>query len=458
MQLTRELIHKYNIDGPRYTSYPTAPVWNNDLDASRYIKILKEATVQELSLYIHIPFCVKRCLYCACNVVIKNQQTAVADEYLDYLEQEIILVTNALPSRPLIKQIHLGGGTPTFLTIGQLTSLHKLIEKYFILQLDEYAIEIDPRSVDKAKIQHLKTLGFNRLSFGVQDFATRVQKEIRREHSFAEVLELFNISRQANFQSINLDLIYGLPYQTVETFNETLDKVSMLKPERIALYSYAYVPWIHKHQTAMNQDMTPAPAEKVSIFLQARNSFLEQGYVAIAMDHFALKDDSLAQAYGDGSMKRNFMGYTTLATDNYLGLGVSSIGYINQHFIQNIKQLDAYYSSLSENKVATARGYSLNNDDIIRQWVIMTLMCSLQLRKQDFYSKFNQVFDTYFAAELLALESLIAENFIINASDHLQVTGLGKTFVRNICMIFDSYLKSSKPSGGQQPRVFSKTI
>ena len=454
--LTKELISKYDEAGPRYTSYPTAPVWNSDFDSSKYVDTLEKFSrnPKPLSLYVHIPFCQKRCLYCACNVLIRKPNPAVGEDYIRYLGIEMELIKNRLGFKPTIQQIHIGGGTPTFLTDDQLSKLCLLLDQTFDMQtVQEKSIEVDPRSVDSKRIQTLHRLGFNRLSFGIQDFDEQVQQAVGRRQLFSDVQTLFEAARSCGFTSINCDLIYGLPSQTILRFGETIKKILDLNPDRIALYSFAHVPWIHSHQKLLNQNNFPSSDEKISLFLHARDQLLMNGYTAIAMDHFALEKDELSVAYREGRLKRNFMGYTTLTTQNYLGLGVSSIGYLSNSFSQNTKDLKTYYTNLDKGFFPVEKGYVLSKKDLINQWVISSLMCQFQIDKKKFKAAFKEEFDTYFNSKSVFLDSCENEHLIKHQKHMILVTELGRLFVRNICMRFDEYLSKNKKIS-----QFSRTV
>jgi oxygen-independent coproporphyrinogen-3 oxidase len=456
MKLTPELIKRFDIEAPRYTSYPTAPIWNADYTTAHYKQRLQRLNQQNtpLSLYIHVPFCTKRCYYCACNVVIRKPNETVGDEYLNYLSKELDLITQDLGTQHPLEQLHIGGGTPTFLSDQQLSELMAMLKRYFNLStLGECAIEVDPRSVDPSRIEHLYQLGFNRLSFGIQDFDPDVQDYIGRHQSVEDVTVIFQAARKAGFQSINCDLIYGLPGQTMASFNETLKHISALGPDRIALYSFAYVPWLYSHQSIMPEDAFPDTEEKLSIFTSARDYFLENGYTAIAMDHFAKETDGLSIAYNNGTMTRNFMGYTTLATEDYLGIGVSAIGYVAESFTQNTKDLNAYMASLDKNQLPLEKGLELTQDDVMRRWIITTLMCQFVLQKDDVEYRFNVDFDIVFDKELEALKNCVDDGLVVLDDTQITVTELGKLFVRNIVRHFDAYLKANK-----KPQQFSRTV
>jgi oxygen-independent coproporphyrinogen-3 oxidase len=452
----KETILKFDKPGPRYTSYPTAPEWSESVKAPVYEQQLRKfgQSDKTLSLYIHIPFCQSLCYFCACNVAIRRQDEKYGDEYLEYLFKEIELVRRHIGGKKKVRQFHWGGGTPTFLTEGQIERLFRHIQKNFEIDPSgEIAIEIDPRTIDKSKVKKLRELGFNRVSMGVQDFEETVQKSINRVQPFEMVQEFYDWCRELDFQSINFDLIYGLPNQTVATFEETVRRVIMLEPDRIALYSFAHVPWLKKHQNKIDPARLPSTDEKLDIFLKARGLFLNHGYEAIAMDHFALKDDEMAVAFREGTLYRNFMGYTVKPADEFIGLGVSSIGFLENAFIQNHRTIPAYFAALKDNELPVERGKMLSTDDRIRQWVISALMCRFFIGKEEFKRRFQVVFDEYFAEEQSHLRQCRQDGLLAVSMEKLEVTELGKIFIRNICMGFDWYLRQKNAH-----QRFSKTI
>lgn len=456
IQVTPELISRYDKEGPRYTSYPTAPVWTSSFTASDYVAALEtfKAHTEPLSLYVHIPFCEKRCYYCACNVVIRKPQVSVGDTYLDYLEKELQLIRRTLTEPPVIEQLHLGGGTPTFLTDAQLQRLCTMLATYLDMTgIKEKSIEVDPRSVTAARLQVLFDLGFDRLSFGIQDFDDLVQEAVGRLQPFSDVEALVASARSIGFHSINMDLIYGLPHQTATRFTKTVERVLALRPDRVALYSFAHVPWLHSHQRLLDHDACPSPDQKLDLFIQAREQFLGYGYEAIAMDHFALSTDELAMAYHENRLKRSFMGYTTLSTRYYLGLGVSAIGYLSDRFIQHTKDLKAYYEMLDNDTLPVEKGFELSQDDVMRQWVISSLMCQFNLDKVAFEQRFQCSFDQIFESEKGFLSECELEGLIHCSVQDITATELGRLFIRNVCMGFDTYFLRKNKAGR-----FSKTV
>lgn len=454
--IDKSTILKYDIPGPRYTSYPTAPNWTSQIKEETYINCLKKlgASNKTLSLYIHIPFCQSMCTYCGCNVVIRKNDTKYGDEYLSYLFKEIDLVSKYLGKKMVVRQFHWGGGTPTFLDEEQMQRLFNKVKENFNIDPDgEIAIEIDPRTIDKSKVKKLKQLGFNRISMGVQDFNYEVQEAVNRIQSYETVEDFYYWCRELEFSSVNFDLIYGLPKQTKESFYKTVEKVLTLKPDRIALYSFAYVPWLKKHQNKIDAQALPGNEEKLEIFLNSRRQFLDANYQAIAMDHFALKNDELSTAFNKGTLYRNFMGYTVKPADEYIGLGLTSIGFLEHTFIQNFKTLKEYYEHLNQGHLPVERGKILSEDDRIRQWTIWSLMCQFKLDKDEFYRKFEKNFDEYFKDEGDHIAYCQADHLLNVQKWGLEVTELGKIFIRNICMGFDWYLRQADGH-----KKFSKTI
>jgi len=459
-EITVELIVRHDRPGPRYTSYPTANEFTPDFGPDQYLERLAEAdtrTHEPLSLYVHLPFCRARCSFCACNVVIARRHDVVR-KYLDYLPRELEIVATRLPHRRRVIQYHWGGGTPTHLSVAEIRELHAAVERHFAIdRAGEVAIEVDPRVTTHRHIDALRELGFNRLSMGVQDFDPVVQDLINRNQTEAQTRDLFAYCRRAGLGSINIDLVYGLPRQTAESFARTIRSVIELRPERIACYSYAFVPWIKPHQKAITREMLPAPEQKIELFLIARRLFLEAGYDAIGMDHFAVPEDELAHAAARGVLHRNFMGYTTKPAGDMIAFGITGIGDIGGAYAQNTKKLSTYYESLDAGRPPIERGYLLSDDDRVRRHVITTLMCNMQVLAADVERRFGVEFARYFAPELDALaapEGPVAQGFVRIEDDGLLVTPLGRLFIRNIAMQFDAYLRR-KPA--EKP-VFSRTV
>lgn len=456
LTIDKQTLLKYDVAGPRYTSYPTAPQWSERVGSSIYTEKLRlfGQSHKTLSLYIHIPFCEQLCYFCACNKVIRPQDQEVSDEFVHALSQEIDQVIRLIGRRPKVKQLHWGGGTPTYLPETHIRRLYQKIADAFDLDpTGEVAIEVDPRTVTTAKLDLLRQLGFNRVSMGVQDFDPKVQDDINRIQPFGQVKSVYDTCRSLGFQSVNFDLIYGLPYQTRQTFGRTVEQVISLMPDRIALYSFAYVPWLSKPQNKFNLDAIAVHDEKLDIFIQSRAKLLAAGYQAIAMDHFALPSDDMAKSFDQGTLHRNFMGYTLRPADELIGLGPSAIGCIEDTFFQNTKVLPDYYAVIAAGHLPVQRGKELNTDDRMRQWVINAFMCTFQADTLAFAQRFGEDFDAYFAFEAEHLHQCAEDGLITRESAVIRLTDLGKIFVRNVCMGFDAYLRQS---GGH--KRFSRTV
>jgi len=454
--MNKETLEKYDVAGPRYTSYPTAPQWSDAVNADVYASALTSFGCNDktLSLYVHIPFCEQLCYFCACNKVIRANDPKVGDEFLDHLFKEIDMVAGLLERRKLIRQLHWGGGTPTYLSEAQIERMFNKIQSVFDIDFnEEIAIEIDPRNVTQNKLKVLRKLGFNRISMGVQDFDAKVQDDINRVQPFEQVAQVHQWCRELKFESVNYDLIYGLPYQTRDTFKKTVDLVVGLRPDRIALYSFAYVPWLSKPQNKFNLEAIALHDEKLDIFIQSRENLLAHGYQTIAMDHFALTTDEMARAFNEGKLHRNFMGYTLKPADEYIGVGPSAIGFIEKTYVQNIKVLPEYYAMTAAGHLPIERGKQLNQDDQVRQWVINSLMCQFQVDKKLFFDTFGYEFEDYFLEEGEHIDDCIQDGLIYENSQYIKVTDLGKIFIRNVCMGFDFYLKAKD---GQ--KRFSRTV
>jgi oxygen-independent coproporphyrinogen-3 oxidase len=460
IQVTPDLLRKYDRAGPRYTSYPTAVEFSDAYDAPAYFDSLAAAAAQAadpLSLYVHLPFCEHRCTFCGCNVVITRRRS-VAEEYLSYLHREIREVARRLGRRRKVVQYHWGGGTPTYLNVGEMRELQQVVTECFdILPDAEAAIEVDPRVTSREQIDLLRAMGFNRLSMGVQDFDPEVQAIINRNQTESQTRELFAYSRNAGFGSINIDLIYGLPLQKAETFAKTLDAVIELRADRVAVYSYAHVPWLRTQQKGFDPAMLPSAEQKLELLCLAREAFLRAGYCPIGMDHFAVPEDELARAVATRTLSRNFMGYTVKSAPDMIGVGVSAIGDVAGAYAQNQKKLPRYYAAIDAGSLPIDRGYRLNADDQIRRFVITQLMCNFHLDKRSVEARFGIAFDDYFGRELAELsgpDGLIEGGFITATRDALQVEALGRLFVRNVAMVFDRYM----PDRQADARIFSRTV
>jgi len=457
-----ELLRRYNVPGPRYTSYPTAPSWKESLDAGGYSRILEEssaaASPAPLSLYFHLPFCERLCYFCGCTVVITGTHHGPEDAYLAAIEREIDWAAQRLEPagagrRRQVVQLHWGGGTPTYFSPDLLTRLGRRIRERFELAPEaEIGIEVDPRVTTPQHLEALAALGFNRLSMGVQDFDPQVQAAINRIQPFEATRDLVRAARTLGFPSVNMDLIYGLPYQTSERFSATIDRILEIGPDRLAVYSYANVPWMKKHQSVLEPHL-PDEATKLSIFLTALERFTDAGFEYIGMDHFARPDDELARARRERTLHRNFQGYTTKAGTDLIGFGMSAIGSIGNWYVQNRRDLAPYRESVEAGGAATFRGARLTEDDLLRRTVIERLMCHGVVRKAEIEERFRIRFDEEFASALGRLEECRRDGLVELSPDEIRATPLGRLFLRNLAMPFDAYLESAP----QKP-VFSRTV
>lgn len=453
------LVRQYDKPGPRYTSYPTAVEFNDSFDEASYRERLAAAArrpADPLSLYVHLPFCEERCSYCGCAMIAtKNRE--VATRYLPYLEREMALVAGALRGRKRVAQMHWGGGTPTYYTSDELRWLGDAVTRHFDVDAAaECAIEIDPRVTTGDQLATLHQIGFNRLSMGVQDLEAEVQAAIGRHQSENQTRGAFDFARRLGFESINVDLVYGLPRQGLASFKRTVQTIVAMRPERIAVYSYAHVPWMRPHQKRIDEAALPTPALKLELISVATETFLRAGYVAIGMDHFALPSDDLAIATRERRLHRNFMGYTTQRAADVIGIGMSAIGDVCGAFAQNVKKLPAYYKALDEGRFPIERGYALSSDDLVRRAVITELMCNFHVDFHAMACRFGIDFPGYFAVELDTLASAdgpVADGLLEIDGTSMTVTPRGRLFVRTICMHFDKYLAAHR---GQT--VFSRTV
>jgi oxygen-independent coproporphyrinogen III oxidase len=448
-EITEGLLSALDVSGPRYTSYPTADRFVDAFGEAQHRQALWSRSQRvgsvggtlPLSVYIHIPFCESVCYYCACNkVVTRHHERGTA--YLEALETEMSLQVGEFQSRPSVTQLHLGGGSPTFLSDVELTRLMASVREYFDVHPDaEVAMEVDPRTVDESRLAHFASLGFNRLSFGVQDFDADVQRAVHRVQDEGMVQRLVRAARGLGFKSINLDLIYGLPRQTPASVDATLHKVGALRPDRIALYAYAHLPERFKPQRRIDGSVLPSSADKIKMLSSAIRTLVTQGYSYVGMDHFALPSDELAVARRQGRLHRNFQGYTTQADNDLLGLGVSAISRVGPTYSQNHKSLEAYLDSLKQGHLPIERGLTLTRDDLVRRAVIMALMCQGRF---DFESielaHFIEV-PSYFKNELAQLSRLADQGLVSLEPDAVQVTPLGRYFLRAVAMVFDRQLQ-----------------
>ncbi len=446
--LSPETIKKFDVAGPRYTSYPTADRFVEAFNEDAYKQALAQRRVGgfalPLSIYVHIPFCESLCFFCACNKIITKHHERSA-EYISYLNREINLHVEHIGAGQTISQLHLGGGSPTFFSDDELSELMAMIRRNFVLAPGgEYSIEVDPRTVDEKRLAHLASLGFNRLSFGVQDFDPEVQKAVHRLQPAEQVFSLVEAARRLNFDSVNADLIYGLPKQTPESFSKTLSQMVELRPERIALYGYAHLPERFKPQRRIDTYELPSAAEKIAMLSNALATFIKAGYVYVGMDHFALPTDALAIAKRQGRLHRNFQGYSTQPDCDLIALGVSSIGRVGATYSQNAKTLEEYYDYLNQGRFPVVRGLALTRDDLVRRAVIMAIMCQGILQYESIELAYMIDFKTYFASEIESLKELEKNGMVVLDDISIQVTDFGWFFVRAVAMLFDRYLQTDR--------------
>jgi oxygen-independent coproporphyrinogen-3 oxidase len=456
LSVGEEFVTRYNRPGPRYTSYPTAPVWNdsygpNDFEAAMQTAEKKRSPV---SLYMHLPFCESLCLFCACNVIIRKDKS-VTPPYLDILKKEIDHIASRVSRDRQVSQFHWGGGTPTYLSPEQIEDLFVYRRKRFNFAPDaEIGIEVDPRVTSRAHMEIVRKMGFNRLSMGVQDFKEDVQKAIHRIQPYEQTRDLIASARELGFDSINVDLIYGLPYQTAESFAHTVEQIVSLSPDRIAMFSYAHVPWLKKQQGSFVAHL-PEGMQKFDIFRSGLLKFLEAGYLYIGMDHFAKENDELAVSQRNRTLHRNFQGYTTKAGADLYGMGITAISGIQETYAQNHRDLPSWEKAVQERGTATMRGYRLSQDDVIRREVISRLLCHTVIVKGEISKKFGIHFDEYFAAELEHLKMPQEDGLVVINDKEIRTAWLGRIFIRNLAMVFDPYLEKQQLAA--RP-LFSKTL
>ncbi len=450
------LINRYDKAGPRYTSYPTALELHDGFTDEHYRQHIAKSNAAggSLSLYFHIPFCDTVCFYCACNkIVTKNRKHA--EPYLVNLYKEIALQGELFDSNRVVNQLHWGGGTPTFLTFEQMQQLMAVTRQHFLLKDDdsgEYSIEVDPRETHSKTIKQLRELGFNRISLGLQDFDPAVQKAVNRIQSEEQTFSVLEAARAEGFRSTNIDLIYGLPLQTVTTFAKTLDTIMAAEPDRFSIFNYAHMPNRFKTQRQINDADMPSAEVKLNILQMVGQKLTEAGYVYIGMDHFAKPDDELAIAQREGKLYRNFQGYSTHSDCDLIGFGITSIGRVGDAYSQNVKELDEYDRLISQNKLPVFKGVELDDDDKLRRVVITQTICHFGLIFATIEQEFAINFSEYFAKELQALEPMQADGLLTVSATGIQVLPAGRLLIRNICMVFDKYLTQ------KQQHQFSKVI
>jgi oxygen-independent coproporphyrinogen-3 oxidase len=455
-RISADFLARYNRPGPRYTSYPTAPVWQDNIGPNDLDQFFAQADAANspVSLYMHLPFCESLCLFCACNVVISKDHS-VTPPYLATLKKEIDYVSKHVSRKRGVAQFHWGGGTPTYLTPAQMEDLFGYAAERFTFSPDsEIGIEIDPRVTTQQHLETLKKLGFNRLSLGIQDFDAEVQQTIHRIQPFEMTRDLIQSARSLGFPSINVDLIYGLPHQTAERFERSVDQVLTFAPDRVAMFSYAHVPWLRKQQGAFATHL-PEGMEKFRIFCGGLNKFLGAGYQYIGMDHFAKPDDELAVAQRNRTLHRNFQGYTTKAGADLYGMGVSAISGIQNAYAQSYRDIPQYTAAIEQRGLATMRGYRLSEDDRLRRAVISRLLCHAIILKDEIAADFGIDFDEYFAAEMSHMQPFVDDGLLRLSPNEISVTPLGRIFIRNLAMLFDPYLEKQRLA--ERP-LFSKTL
>ncbi|MEX2523841.1 MAG: oxygen-independent coproporphyrinogen III oxidase [Gammaproteobacteria bacterium] len=452
------LLRRYDVAGPRYTSYPTAPRFHEGYNEQHYRENVRESNgfpiPRPLSLYFHLPFCAHVCFYCACNKIITANRGR-AETYVDYLIRELRMHAGLFDADRFVNQIHWGGGTPTFLRPSLMTRLMKEIRDSFRLENDdagEYSIEIDPREATAETIGLLRDLGFNRLSVGIQDFNPLVQAAVNRLQSFEETAEVIHAARDAGFRSVGVDLIYGLPYQTVPDFSRTLDKVLELNPDRIAAFNYAHLPGHFKSQRQIDELTLPSAEIKLDLLRQIIDQLTQAGYDYIGMDHFARPHDDLAVARREGVLHRNFQGYTTRGDCDLIGLGISSIGMMGESYQQNVRSLNEYYQYIDAGRIPIFRGYQLSLEDQLRRDIIMSLICNFRLEFDNLERRYGFDFNHYFAKELRQMAIMQDDGLLRLSDDSIEVTPAGRLLIRNICMVFDAYVQQNQNGG------FSRTI
>lgn len=451
-----ELIKRYDTSGPRYTSYPTAVQFHEGFGEDDYRRVAQGTNVsaRPLSLYFHIPFCDTVCFYCGCNK-IATKDRGLASPYLDRVYKEMALQAELFDDDRMVDQLHWGGGTPTFISHAQMTELMETTRKHFKLHDDdsgEYSIEIDPREVTGETVALLRRLGFNRMSLGVQDFEAQVQKAVNRIQSEQETMAALAAARKEGFKSISLDLIYGLPHQTVDSFARTLERVLAVDPDRLSIFNYAHLPEMFKPQRRINEADLPSPAAKLDILQMTAERLESAGYVYIGMDHFAKPDDELAVAQREGKLYRNFQGYSTHAGCDLIGLGVTSIGMVGDSYSQNQRTLDAYYASIDAGQLPVFRGIELDADDVLRRAVITRLICNFDLNKVEIEQQYKIDFNDYFKVEMETLRDMERDGLLGLDDAGIHVAAKGRLLIRNICMVFDKYLRHTSA------QRFSKVI
>jgi len=438
-----DLIKKYDAPAPRYTSYPPATELSEEFTSAEWQRAIATSNQRgtPLSLYFHIPFCQSACYFCGCNVVISGNKN-IAKPYLEYLTREIERTAALIDTDRPVLQLHWGGGTPNYLDMEQVEYLWAVINRHFKLDAGaEISIEVNPRYLDENYVYFLRNLGFNRISFGIQDFDPQVQTAVNRVQPESLLKDAMGWIRSADFESVNVDLIYGLPHQTLQTFEQTLRKTIDMQPDRIAVFNFAYIPWMKPVQRNLAVEAMPPAQEKLEILKMTIDELTSHGYRYIGMDHFAKLGDELAIAQSDRTLKRNFQGYTTKPETELFGFGATSISMLEDTYVQNHKTLRDYYSAVDSGALPICKGFQLNQEDILRRDVIMRLMCHSHLFKQEIEQQYGIAFDTHFALELEALQPLEADGLVRLLPDEIYITEMGRLLIRNIAVLFDAYAK-----------------
>lgn len=453
-----EILKKFNQPGPRYTSYPTAPVFSDKFTADDFESEIRSTNGPEnrgdLSLYFHFPFCDTLCYFCGCNMIVTQKRDQIA-EYNDYLKREMDMLVPLIAEGRKVEQLHWGGGTPTHLLPDEIRDIGLDIKRRFNYSDDiEASVEIDPRELTFDHLKALREVGFNRTSFGVQDFNYEVQKAVNRIQSEELTRQTVAWARELGFQSINLDLIYGLPHQTLATFSETIEKIIDISPDRVAVFNYAHVPWLKKHMKLIRAEDLPSTEERLRILEMTIVRLMDAGYDYIGMDHFAKPTDELAVAQREGTLYRNFQGYSTKAGCEVYAFGLSAISQFENIYAQNLKRLPDYYKRINDGVPATAVGYRMTEDDHIRKETIMQLMCNLEIDKPRIERQFGISFDDYFAADIPKLSVFVGDGLLTIDDAKIKVVGSGILVIRNIAMCFDAYLEGMM----KEKPVFSKTV
>lgn len=457
IQFDFSLIHRYDRPGPRYTSYPTANWFHGGYGEADYRERATRSNavrpMRPLSLYVHLPFCARLCFYCACNKVVTRNRARAAP-YLERLQREIVLKAALFDRARVVEQLHWGGGTPTFISHAEMRELMQALRAHFRLREDdrgEYGIEIDPREVRPGTLPLLRELGFNRISIGVQDLDPEVQRAVNRIQSEEQTAAVLNEARSLGFRSINIDLMYGLPRQRPDTFGRTLDRIIALGPDRLSVYNYAHLPQLFKPQRRIDAAGVPSPSEKLNLLQLAIERLTQAGYIYIGMDHFARPDDELARAQRDGSLHRNFQGYSTHAACDLIGFGATAINHVGDSFAQNHKTLEMYYDAIDVGRLPIARGLDLDADDRLRADAIMQLSCQLTLDVPVIAARHGIDFWRYFSSERAALAPMVRDGLVEVRDERVTVLPRGRLLVRNICMVFDRYLSAV-------PTAYSRTV